>query len=268
MAEASAAEAKAESCSIFKSSLKIELNEKAISLYREADRLSYKTCNFSEKIDYLCGKLNAISDYQNRITFLNNEIAEKKKLWGKQNDIFREEERKRVEQETKKTREKSAYEREYERKQEELKSEIHQNLLEIGQEVSISEFQSLTRFNVENGFSNQQISRVFNILHKEGLVTKVIKKKRSYFEAIKVGEGNEANNQGIAYKAVFEKYFLKAIGTYDNPVSLDVFISNADAPIAMLSPQRLSEIIADLVEGGILEETNIDGTTYYFAKKK
>lgn len=64
---------------------------------------------------------------------------------------------------------------------ENLKAEILETFKGIEKAVTISEFQSMTRFSVENGFSNQKMSALLNQLVKAEKLTKTIDKKKSYF---------------------------------------------------------------------------------------
>ena len=61
-----------------------------------------------------------------------------------------------------------------------LKTEILEELASIGKAVTVSEFQSLTRFTPPE-FSNQKISALLNQLAKDGKVVKTTEKKKSYF---------------------------------------------------------------------------------------
>ena len=64
---------------------------------------------------------------------------------------------------------------------ENLKAEILECFESIEKAVTISEFQSMTRFSVENGFSNQKMSALLNQLVKAEKLVKTIEKKKSYF---------------------------------------------------------------------------------------
>ena len=64
-----------------------------------------------------------------------------------------------------------------------LKTEILEELASIGKAVTVSEFQSLTRFNPPE-FSNQKISALLNQLAKDGKVVKTTEKKKSYFSVV------------------------------------------------------------------------------------
>ena len=66
-----------------------------------------------------------------------------------------------------------------------LKAEIHEALIEIGRKVTVSEFQTLTRF-APPTFSNQKVSAMLNQLAKESdaVVKTTGKDRKSYFEAV------------------------------------------------------------------------------------
>lgn len=64
-----------------------------------------------------------------------------------------------------------------------LKTEILEELASIGKAVTVSEFQSLTRF-APPEFSNQKISALLNQLAKDGKVVKTTEKKKSYFSVV------------------------------------------------------------------------------------
>ena len=68
-----------------------------------------------------------------------------------------------------------------------LKAEMLVELAKIGKPVTVSEFMSLTRFNLENEFSNQKVSAMLNQLAKANEVVKTVDKKKSYF-SVNVGE--------------------------------------------------------------------------------
>ena len=61
-----------------------------------------------------------------------------------------------------------------------LKEEILVELAKLETPVTVSEFQSVTRF-TPSEFSNQKMSAMLNQLVKEGKVNKEIIKKKSYF---------------------------------------------------------------------------------------
>lgn len=61
-----------------------------------------------------------------------------------------------------------------------LKEEIFTELSKLGEKVTVSEFQSVTRF-APPEFSNQKISALLNQLEKAGRVHKEVIKKKSYF---------------------------------------------------------------------------------------
>ena len=61
-----------------------------------------------------------------------------------------------------------------------LKEEIFVELSKLGEKVTVSEFQSVTRF-APPEFSNQKISALLNQLEKAGRVHKEVIKKKSYF---------------------------------------------------------------------------------------
>lgn len=69
---------------------------------------------------------------------------------------------------------------------ENLKVEILECFKGIEKPVTITEFQSMTRFTIENGFSNQKLSALFNQLAKPevGKLIKTIEKKKSYFALV------------------------------------------------------------------------------------
>ena len=68
-----------------------------------------------------------------------------------------------------------------------LKAEMLVELTRIGKPVTVSEFMSLTRFNLENEFSNQKVSAMLNQLVRDNEnVVKTVDKKKSYFS---VNEG-------------------------------------------------------------------------------
>ena len=61
-----------------------------------------------------------------------------------------------------------------------LKAEILEELGKLNMKVTVSEFQSFTRF-APPEFSNQKISALLNQLEKTGKVKKEVVKKKSYF---------------------------------------------------------------------------------------
>ena len=61
-----------------------------------------------------------------------------------------------------------------------LKEEIFTELSKLGEKVTVSEFQAVTRF-APPEFSNQKISALLNQMEKAGRVGKVVEKKKSYF---------------------------------------------------------------------------------------
>ena len=61
-----------------------------------------------------------------------------------------------------------------------LKDEIFAELSKLGEKVTVSEFQAVTRF-APPEFSNQKISAMLNQMEKAGRVRKVVEKKKSYF---------------------------------------------------------------------------------------
>ena len=61
-----------------------------------------------------------------------------------------------------------------------LKDEIFAELFKLGEKVTVSEFQAVTRF-APPEFSNQKISAMLNQMEKAGRVSKVVEKKKSYF---------------------------------------------------------------------------------------
>ena len=61
-----------------------------------------------------------------------------------------------------------------------LKDEIFAELSKLGEKVTVSEFQAVTRF-APPEFSNQKISALLNQMEKAGKVDKEIVKKKSYF---------------------------------------------------------------------------------------
>lgn len=61
-----------------------------------------------------------------------------------------------------------------------LKDEIFAELSKLGEKVTVSEFQAVTRF-APPEFSNQKISALLNQMEKTGRVGKVVEKKKSYF---------------------------------------------------------------------------------------
>lgn len=61
-----------------------------------------------------------------------------------------------------------------------LKEEIFTELYKLGEKVTVSEFQAVTRF-APPEFSNQKISALLNQLEKTGRVHKEVIKKKSYF---------------------------------------------------------------------------------------
>ena len=67
---------------------------------------------------------------------------------------------------------------------ENFKAEILETFKGIEKAVTISEFQSMTRFSVENGFSNQKMSALLNQLVKAEKLTKTVDKKKSYFSLV------------------------------------------------------------------------------------
>lgn len=67
---------------------------------------------------------------------------------------------------------------------ESLKAEMLEALRKVGKAVTVSEFQTLSRFNAENGFSNQKVSALLNQLAKDGFVVKTAEKKKSYFSVV------------------------------------------------------------------------------------
>ena len=64
-----------------------------------------------------------------------------------------------------------------------LKAEILAEFEQINRPVTVSEFQSLTRF-APPEFSNQKISAMLNQLAKTGKVVKTTEKKKSYFSVV------------------------------------------------------------------------------------
>ena len=65
-----------------------------------------------------------------------------------------------------------------------LKAEMVEALKEIGRAVTVSEFQTLTRF-APPTFSNQKVSAMLNQLYKDNIIVKTTgKNKKSYFEAV------------------------------------------------------------------------------------
>lgn len=75
-----------------------------------------------------------------------------------------------------------------------LKEEIFAELSKLGEKVTVSEFQAVTRF-APPEFSNQKISALLNQMEKAGRVGKVVEKKKSYFfvpkaEQLKGGRKN------------------------------------------------------------------------------
>ena len=65
-----------------------------------------------------------------------------------------------------------------------LKAEILEIFATLDKPVTITEFQSMTRFTVDNGFSNQKLSALFNQLVKAEKLTKTVDKKKSYFSLV------------------------------------------------------------------------------------
>lgn len=64
-----------------------------------------------------------------------------------------------------------------------LMEELYQDLVEIGQVVTITEFQKMSE--VASGLSNQKISALFkNMIEKKGIVEKSIVKGKTYFKAV------------------------------------------------------------------------------------
>ena len=61
-----------------------------------------------------------------------------------------------------------------------LKDEIFAELSKLGEKVTVSEFQAVTRF-APPEFSNQKISALLNQMEKAGKVGKEVIKKKSYF---------------------------------------------------------------------------------------
>ena len=64
-----------------------------------------------------------------------------------------------------------------------LKAEMLEALENIGKPVIVSEFMALTRFNLENEFTNQKVSSMLNQLVKAEKIVKTVDKKKSYFSA-------------------------------------------------------------------------------------
>lgn len=64
-----------------------------------------------------------------------------------------------------------------------LKEEIFTELSKLGEKVTVSEFQAVTRF-APPEFSNQKISALLNQLEKTGRVHKEVIKKKSYFSVV------------------------------------------------------------------------------------
>lgn len=62
-----------------------------------------------------------------------------------------------------------------------LKVEMREALENIGKPVTVSEFMALTRFNLENEFTNQKVSAMLNQLVKAEKIVKTVDKKKSYF---------------------------------------------------------------------------------------
>lgn len=61
-----------------------------------------------------------------------------------------------------------------------LKEEIFAELSKLGEKVTVSEFQAVTRFTPPE-FFNQKISAMLNQMEKAGRVAKIVEKKKSYF---------------------------------------------------------------------------------------
>ena len=69
-----------------------------------------------------------------------------------------------------------------------LKAEMREVLENIGKPVTVSEFMTLTRFNLENEFSNQKVSAMLNqVVRDNKEVIKTVEKKKSYF-SVDMGE--------------------------------------------------------------------------------
>jgi hypothetical protein len=64
-----------------------------------------------------------------------------------------------------------------------LKEEIFKELAKLNEPVTVSEFQTVTRF-APPEFSNQKISALLNQLEKAGRVHKEVIKKKSYFSVV------------------------------------------------------------------------------------
>jgi ferrous iron transport protein B len=64
-----------------------------------------------------------------------------------------------------------------------LKEEIFAELSKLGEKVTVSEFQAVTRF-APPEFSNQKISALLNQMEKAGRVKKEVNKKKSYFSVV------------------------------------------------------------------------------------
>ena len=64
-----------------------------------------------------------------------------------------------------------------------LKEEIWTELQKLNMAVTVSEFQSFTRFTPPE-FSNQKISALLNQMEKAGKVKKEVNKKKSYFSVV------------------------------------------------------------------------------------
>lgn len=64
-----------------------------------------------------------------------------------------------------------------------LMEQLYADLVEIGQVVTITEFQKMSE--VASGLSNQKISALFkNMIEKKGTVEKSVVKGKTYFKAI------------------------------------------------------------------------------------
>lgn len=64
------------------------------------------------------------------------------------------------------------------------KVEMLECLVDIGKPVTVTEFMALTRFNLENEFSNQKVSALFRQLVDANLVKRETIKKKSYFSVV------------------------------------------------------------------------------------
>lgn len=251
---------KAKSCSIFKRSLKKELLTSASKIDAKIELVEDELTKINLLIESANDKFYQINRrYSNECESYDKKIAEYKKTINSMNEEINN-----IPIKISTLTEKYEYKKElwYRAKEDickdssnslnkMLKMQLYDALSEMSEQVTISEFQERSPYEVAT-LSNQKISALLSELIKEELVEKTILKKKSYFKIIPRPDYN---------KIIFD-YLLLVFKSTSKPMTISELL-DYNKLVSMISHNTLDRIIGLLVnENKIIQ--SIDGNEFVY----